>query len=418
MKVIVVGAGVSGLVCAAELARAGADVTVLDARDRIGGRVWAGDVAGATVDLGAAWIHGPHGNPLAEYCRQEGIGWKNDGAWGDRMQVHREDGGLVPQLVATAVVASRADFDPAEAVDATGREMTLAEAIEWYLADRRFDGETSAAVRFNLAALEGGLNIGADPDSISATGAGGYRLHGGGNVVVDGGYGTLVDHLAEGLDIRLEDPVLAIEETGGRVIVSTAAGSERADRAVVTVPIGVLRSASILFSPTLPSPVVTAIDRLRPSTVEKIVLRYPERWWPDGLKRLTFISEDGRFPAWTDFTVHAGAPTMVGFFNPGLSRIPPDEGGRFEMAVETLTRMLGKGPKPIGAMVTDWLGDPYSRGSYSYIPVGAGEADMRVFQLVDGPILFAGEHTVPEYFGTVHGAFVSGRRAAGRILDA
>ncbi|MEX1043462.1 MAG: FAD-dependent oxidoreductase, partial [Acidimicrobiia bacterium] len=96
MRVVVVGAGVAGLTCAATLQRAGVDVTVVEARDRIGGRVWTGEVAGARIDLGGAWIHGPIDNPLATYCREVGLDWVSDGPWGSRMQVHTEDGSLLP----------------------------------------------------------------------------------------------------------------------------------------------------------------------------------------------------------------------------------------------------------------------------------------------------------------------------------
>lgn len=413
MRVIVIGAGVAGLTCAMRLRAAGVDVTVLEARDRIGGRTWTVDLAGAIVDLGGSWIHGPYGNPLADFCRAEGLGWRNDGAWGARMQVHREDGSLVSQAAATAVVASRTDFDPGEAVAALGGELTLAEAVEWYVADRHLGGETAELVRFHLDWLEGGLNIGADPSAISAAGAAFYRLHGGGNVALTGGYRTLVDRLAERLDIRLETPVVAIEEMPDRVVVSTTSGSERTDMVVVTVPLGVV--TSILFEPALPAPVRRALDRLRLATVEKVVLRYDERWWPEDVARLTYVSGRRRFPAWADITDHPGAPALVTFVNPALTSLPDDADGRIEVAVETLHTMLGPGPEPVAGIATDWRNDPYARGSYSYVPTGAGVEDMRAFTRLEGRVRFAGEHTVAEYFGTVHGAFVSGETVAATI---
>jgi polyamine oxidase len=416
MRVIVIGAGVSGLTCAAFLAEAGVDVSVVDARDRIGGRVWTGDVGGHSVDLGGAWIHGPIGNPLAEFCRSAGLEWVSDGAWGSRMQVHAADGSLLAQTATTSLVAAWNDFDPSEAADALGDDATFADAIEWYIADRRLTGEPSEAVRFSLSWLEGGLNIGADPGAISARGAAAYQLGGGGNVVLVGGYRSLVDHLAAGLDISLSEPVLAVEHGGHGVIVSTSLRSLAADHVVVTVPAAILARGTILFQPALPRPIIDAARRLRLSTVEKIVLRYPERWWPDDIRRLVHITEDHRFPAWMDLSAHIGAPTLVGFFNPAISTVPEDPGIRLDLAREALGTMLGKGPKPIAAMITDWRNDPYAGGAYSYIPTGAGIADMEVFGRIDGPVVFAGEHTVAEYHGTVHAAFVSGRRASQRLL--
>lgn len=206
---------------------------------------------------------------------------------------------------------------------------------------------------------------------------------------------------------------MAVEYSGSQVLVSTDRRTLTADRVVITVPVSVVDS--ILFDPPLPSPLRTATSRLRLSTVEKIVLRFAERWWPDDLRRLVHLDPIRRFPAWMDLSSHVGTPTLVGFFNPVVSDVPDDPGTRLDMALGTLRTMLGTVPKPIGAMITDWRNDPFAGGAYSYIPVGATAADMRSFALLDGPVLFAGEHTVPEYFGTVHAAFISGQRAADRL---
>lgn len=414
MQVIVIGAGVAGLTCAARLHRKGVDVVVVEARDRIGGRVWPGEVAGTRVDLGGAWIHGPIGNPVTDYCNQSAIPVHNDGPWGARMRVHGSDGTLVDHTAATTITAAWNDFDPSEALDHLSTDASLSDAIEWYLADRKIDGIPGESVRFTLNWLEGGLNIGGDPATISAAGAAQYMLLPGGNALIDGGYGTLIDHLAAGLDLNLNERVLAVESAGRQVTVSTDRRSLTADRAVVTVPASVIDS--IVFDPPLPSPIRTATSRIRLSTVEKIVLRFADRWWPSDLRRIVYLHPARRFPVWIDLSAHTGAPTLVGFFNPVLSDVPDEPGIRLDMALGVLDRLFGSVPKPIGTMVTDWRNDPFARGAYSYIPVGATAADMRSFALLDGPVLFAGEHTVPEYFGTVHAAFVSGERAADQLL--
>lgn len=416
MRVIVVGAGVSGLTCASFLVEEGVEVIVLEARDRIGGRVWPGELAGRTVDLGGSWIHGPIGNPLTAYCAAHDLPWVSDGAWGTGMQIHHGDGRLASQPAVSSAVVAWSDFDLAEVVAATDREISLTDAIDWYVADRRLTGEPAAAVRFSLSWLAGGLNIGGHPDHISATAAGAYLDHGGGNAVLVGGYGRLVEHLSTGVAVVLDDPVLAIEHHHRGVIVSTRSASHHADRVVVTLPLGVLQTAAVAFLPALPSTITAAIQRLAVSTVEKIVLCYRERWWPGDARRLVYWSDDRRFPVWIDVTDHSGGPTLVGFFNPALSSVPDDPAGRFDVASETLTAMLGAVPKPIGVLVTDWANDPWSRGAYSYPPLGAGARDMQTLGSLDGPVVLAGEHTVPEYFGTVHAAFVSGRRAADTIL--
>lgn len=148
-------------------------------------------------------------------------------------------------------------------------------------------------------------------------------------------------------------------------------------------------------------------------TLEKVAFTFGSRFWPDDVRRVTRVTADRSFPAWVDMTDHAGTPTLVALFNPtstpGLS---PDPGGRAAVALAALGSMF-RHPPPIAAHATDWAGDAFSRGSYSFVPVGASAADMRTLGTpVSRRVVLAGEHTVPRYFGTVHGAYVSGLEAA------
>ena len=102
---VVIGAGVAGLSAARELSAAGRDVLVLEARDRIGGRTWTVDLAGAPADLGASWIHGPHENPLTAFLAEANIPWQPDGSWGLGLGVSL-NGEWVAQHEATAAAAA------------------------------------------------------------------------------------------------------------------------------------------------------------------------------------------------------------------------------------------------------------------------------------------------------------------------
>jgi monoamine oxidase len=417
MRVIVIGAGVAGLTTAMDLQRRGAEVVVIEARDRLGGRTWTADIAGAPVDLGGSWIHGPFRNPLTEEVRAAGLGWRNDGSWGMGMAVYDEGSGwLGPSAVATAV-SVRFDFDPEEAAATLGREASYREGVDWYLDDRRLTGIDRDVARFSLEWQDAALNVGGLPQEISLAGSAAYELHAGGNAALIGGYRTLVQHLGEGLDIRIGEPALAIEHGGpGDAIVSTPVASYRADEVVVSVPLGVLKAGSIAFVPDLGSGRAGAMHRLNMATLEKIVLRFAE---PIGSgSRLTYMSEDHRFPAWIDISHHAGAPTLIAFHNPratpALDQAAPHE--RIAAAIEVLGRMFPEVPAPIETYATDWRHDVFSFGSYSYPAIGGSATDMAALGGRASPrLVFAGEHTVPVYFGTVHGAYASGRRAAGLI---
>ena len=132
---------------------------------------------------------------------------------------------------------------------------------------------------------------------------------------------------------------------------------------------------------------------------------------------MTLMTGSGLYPTWTDVSDAAGRAVLVGFVNPALAHgLPDDTEGRIDTARGCIEKVLGPGPEPVAAVATDWRRDPFALGSYSYIPMGASAADMRSFQRPVGAVHFAGEHTVPEFFGTVHAAFVSGLRAAGDIL--
>ncbi len=418
MRVIVIGAGVSGLTAARDLSAAGADVVVVEARDRIGGRTWTHDIAGVPVDLGGSWIHGPFGNPLSDEVTLAGLATRNDGTWGTGMAVWVEGSGWAPPPVVATAVAVRTDFDFEEATAALGREGTYREGIDWYLTDRRLDGSSADVARFSLEWLDSALNIGGLPDEVSLTGSAAYHLHSGGNAAIDGGYRRLVDHLAAGLDIRLDESVLAIEH-GGPVdaLVSTTSGTLRADAVVVTVPLGVLKKRSITFLPALPGHHAAA-DRLGMATLEKVVLRFDTPVFPEHTRRITFVSDDHRFPAWADMTHHAGAPTVIAFHNPRATNTMATWSSerRVEEARRVLSSMLGDIPEPVDAHVTDWQNDPCAYGSYSYVAKGSSAQDMTTLgRPGSNRLFFAGEHTVPEYFGTVHGAFVSGARAAAAL---
>jgi monoamine oxidase len=413
----VVGAGVSGLTAARDLTRSGADVVVVEARDRIGGRTWTADVGGSAIDLGGSWIHGPFRNPLADEVRAAGLTWANDGMWGMGLTVYVDGEGWAPADVVSTLVAAQADFDSSEAASILGGEPTYADAAAWYVADRRLTGRQAEVARFGIEWLDGALNTGGLPDVVSAAGCGVYADHGGGNVMITGGYVRLVEHLATGLDIRLGEPAVSIDHRADGATVTTSAAVYECDRVVVSVPLTVVQRELIAFDPPVTEHVAAA-RRLAMANLEKAVFRFHERFWPASARRMTFVSDDHRFPTWIDTTHHAGAPTLIAFYNPfataGMLECSLDV--RAAIALDVLRTMMPDAPDPLAVHMTNWTDDPLSRGSYSYVPVGGSPADMvQLGRPASDSVFFAGEHTVPEAFGTVHGAFESGRRAAAAI---
>lgn len=413
-RVIVVGAGVAGLTAAHRLQSAGIDTVVVEARDRIGGRVHTADLGGAKVDVGASWLHGVTSNPLVPFLQTAGLEVRPDGTWGAGMTVYT-DSGWSPSQIASATAVAMLAFDAVAALeDVEGPNPSLEDGFAWFADNGGLDPVWRTPVSAILTSCLAGLGTGGPAERVSLTGHAGYREEGG-NAVVMGGYSRLVDHLATGLDVRTGARVTDVVDSGRDVEVRTETTSWRANAAVVAVPLGVLRAGTITFDPPLPPTRTSAIQGLAMGTVEKVVLGFEERFWPEGMRGVARLTSDRGFPWWSDISAHTGVPTLIGFHNPPLARppLPRSAGKRLGLGLEALRSMFGDIPAPSFAHATDWLHDPDSLGSYSYIPVDGSASDMETLAEPLTPRLhLAGEHTVPEAYGTVHAAFMSGQRAA------
>ena len=421
---IVVGAGVAGLTAARLLQDAGRRVIVLEARDRTGGRVHTDRTSEAT-DLGASWIHGVTDNPVAAavaafgmrtveftvggyqvdsrpiaYYGPDGRRLTDDQARAFAADVHTVDAALVDVIAASDPDASYRDVTES-ALARQGWDDDRAQRVREYL-EHRSEEQYGAWIE-DLAAH------GLDDDSID-----------GDEVVFPDGYGVLPDRLAAGLDVRLEHVVTGIDWSEG-VRVRTTHGEFAADTVVVTLPVGVLRAGAVEIVPPLPAVNADALGRLQMNAFEKIFLRFPERFWDEGVYAIRQQGPESRWwHSWYDLTALHGAPTLLTFAaGPAATGTRDwDDERVVESVLVQLRRLYGdRVGAPTGLHRTAWQDDPYSHGSYAYMKLGSTTADHDDLATPVGGVLhIAGEATWTDDPATVPAALLSGHRAAERIL--
>lgn len=423
---IVVGAGVAGLTAARLLARAGRRVVVLEARDRVGGRISTDRRYGLTTDMGASWIHGITGSPVAAAAEAFGMpmveftvgGYQPDsrpiayyGPDGVRLtdaatrayiaDIHTVDRALVGVVAASAPDASYRDVTEA-ALDAQGWDAERTQHVREYL-EHRTEEQYGAWIE-DLAAH------GLDDDVID-----------GDEVVFPDGYDRLPRRLAEGLDIRLIHVVSRVQWSAEGVLVTTDHGLFAADSAIVTVPVGVLQSGDLEIEPPLPEPVAGALGRLRMNAFEKVFLRFPTKFWDDGVYAIRQQGDEGRWwHSWYDLTALHGTPTLL-TFAAGPAAVETRDWTEEEIVdsiLAQLWRLYGERvATPTSVHVTDWQDDPWSHGSYAFMTVGSTTSDHDDLATPIGGVLhLAGEATWTDDPATVSAAMLSGHRAAQHVL--
>jgi monoamine oxidase len=424
-RILIVGAGVAGLTAARKLVDKGYEVIVLEARDRIGGRIWTAELGGSKIDLGAAWIEGMEDNPLAEFCEEREIVTRlsDDASLAIFDQGQRlSEEGTEQLLLRLAENVERIGEVHAERASAEQPDITVAAAFEEIGFQQRDEPaearllswavgseiEKKAAAYIDQLSLNGLME---DDDDETFQGP---------RHAVDGGFSQITAALAAGLDIRFGEVVNHVRIESDKVWIETGEQAWEADRVIITLPLGVLKSGEIKFTPELPASKQSAIARLGVGTVHKTILQFDRVFWPD----VAFVGfsggPHGQFIEGMNYDWHFESKILslwsYGDAARQLEETPEDQ--VIQRALALLHQTMGSAPPdPVAARVTNWGTDPFSRGAYSNIPLGATLDDFDALaQSVAGRLYFAGEATNRHHHATVHGAFLSGERAAQEIL--
>jgi monoamine oxidase len=430
--VLVIGAGVAGLNAGCLLAEAGWRVAVLEARNRIGGRIWTQSISlpdsplPIRVELGAEFVHGlpPESWSL---IRQSGLSvFEIDGEsfWFDGSRLVAAD---QQQGAAQGVLEEMAQWLEKQP---SGSDMSFAE----YLKGRALDPLAARAARnyvegFN-AADQQYISIAAlakqqlAEDAIDAD-----RLF-----RIEAGYAALPDFLAKRLaaaggTLILEAAVKRIVWKRGAVSVqATCPEGDRqyhSSRAVITVPLGVLQAQTIEFLPQ-PTDALFQASRLKMGAVVHLTLVFKRRFWDPRLSFLFAPTESP--PTWWTPAPHE-APTLTAWAGGPKAELllrlitsGGDASALRDQCLLTLAKIFALPLPDIRQMLSswhvhNWQSDEHARGAYSYVPAGALDAPDKMRVPIEDTLYFAGEHTdVAGHWGTVHAALATGAGAAQHII--
>jgi monoamine oxidase len=427
-RVVVVGAGIAGLTVANALAHDGVECVVLEARDRIGGRLHTIDLAGSPVDLGGSWIHTPVGNPMRAFAEHVGVACQSANPLPELAGYDCAEGRRLSTAEVEASVGMQFESFPGakrRLLAELGPDASVADGIEAFVAGA---GLAPGPARRARQALHGII----EADSADLAERQSLRwmwneIEYGGHFFGDvpvGGYRRLVEAMAAGVDLRLGAAVAEVARSAGGVRVRSHDGtSEEGSHVVVTVPLGVLKGNVLQFSPELPPDRLAAIERLGFGRYEKVALRFDEPFWRGaGLPHAMIFPRDPEAPAvWVIGLDAFGAGPVLVFhiFHSATGHVldaTADDAARWALGL--LAEATGSPcPAPAAVAVTSWANDPHSGGAYTHIPPRAGPADADLLgEPIGGRLLFAGEHTQSARLAYADGAMTSGIREAKRLL--
>ena len=411
-SVIVIGAGISGLAAAKKLSQNGFTVKVLEAQDRVGGRLRTNRSLGIAFDEGASWIHGSTANPITTLAQQAGM---NTFITDDESVVSYDIGGVLR----TDAVFNAAEKQFYNVLNTLKNSGSINQSFETVFNARYPTYANNRLWKFFLSSFltfdTGDLN------NLSSLLYDGGLVFGGDEKISTNGYDTIPNYLATGLTIALNQQVSKIDYTNNLVAVTHNGTISQADYVLVTVPLGVLKANTIQFVPSMSITKQTAIEKVGMSCVNKFILTWDTAFWED--EQYISYTPEIRDKFNYFLNVKKFHPTV----NALMTFAYADYARQTESMTDTqvineimvhLRDMYGNTiPNPTNMLRTKWQANQNSFGSYSYPAV---ETQMQHFndlaEDINDKVFFAGEHTHIDYFSTAHGAYLSGIREADKLI--
>jgi monoamine oxidase len=417
-KIIIVGAGIAGLAACNELTKCGFETMLLEARDRIGGRISTDYTLGIPIGRGAAWIHGVDGNPITELANKFNVKM----AASDLDKFRRYDGkGNIISIEDVGHFNDRFETLLKKAKEfsyQSRQDISLAAALSPFINLSKLSPVEKALLEMKLAYFEG--YTGANYESLSARHWDAEEIWPGHTCFLINSYQPILEGLQKNCRIHLNTVVKEINLHRNHVEVKTENTSFNADAVLITVPLGVLKKNSIQFTPPLSGKKQEAIHRVGMGIFNITAIKFPRVFWPKEPHAFFFAQLDAlSIPVFFNLYHFHKQPILLGYSGgeraKRLEKLSDIE--LVEKTMQNFKQFYGmKLPEPESYFNTRWSSDPFSYGSYSYLPVGASSSD---YDLIAAPInnqlFFAGEATHSRYPATTHGAWLSGMREAARL---
>lgn len=411
--VAIIGAGISGIAAAKKLKANGFNVLVLEAQDKIGGRLRTNRTLGVAFDEGASWIHGTNGNPISTLAQEAGM---NTAFTDDESIVCYDINGILR----SDAVFNAAEVELETILSTLKNSGSASQSFETVfnnlhptkVNDRLWKFLLSTYVTFDLG----------DLDKVSSTLYDEGEEFSGEERIAINGYDTIPNYLANGLSVQLNQRVSKIDYLDTKIKITHNGTVTEVDYVIVTVPLGVLKSGNIEFIPALPSTKQNAIEKVGMNCVNKFLVTWDTAFW-DNEQYICYTPEiRDKFNYFVN----------VKKFQPSVNALMTFAYSDYARQTETMTDaqivdeimahlrdIYGNSiPNPNNMIRTKWQTNENSFGAYSYTQVGT---EIQHFddlaEEIQDKLFFAGEHTHIDYFSTAHGAYLSGIREADKVID-
>lgn len=418
-KIIIIGAGIAGLAACTHLKQHGFEPTILEGRTRYGGRIWSDHTFGFPFGLGASWIHGDQDNPITMLAKQ----YHAHRVTVDPQKfIYLDQAGRV---ISQAIVdAFQVKFEALlikvkQYAQLAETDLSLAAAFTALVPFEHFSSLEQHIFAIKLKLFES--YFGANCADLSARHWDDEMVLPGENCFVIDTYQPIIDGLAKQCAITLNSKVSQIHLQTHQVEIIATDTVHYADAVIITLPLGVLKKEVVRFDPVLPRTKLEAIQRLGMGLYNITALKFPTAFWPAPCDAF-FLNATNPLAVTTFFNLHQfiAQPILAGASG-GTTALQLEncsDAVLMENIMLQFKKMFGANiPEPESFINTRWSLDPFSYGSYSYIAPDASAADFEeLAKPIADRLFFAGEATSSQYFATTHGAYLSGIRAAERII--